>query len=93
MKSRFLVFTVLFTLLFSFSTAAVASEQATPKECIEKCQEAARYLSEEMAKGPDAEKTALAYMNQKEDNRFVWKDSYVWVHYPERRMMDVESDI
>ena len=79
MKRILFVFISIVSMMFLFSTATVASEAATPMECIEKCREASKFLSEEAAKGPDAEKAALAYLNQKEDNRFVWKDSYVWV--------------
>jgi signal transduction histidine kinase len=57
----------------------MAQEKGTPQECIRQCQDAMAYLKAEIAKGPDAEKAALAYMNQKEGNRFVWKDTYVWV--------------
>lgn len=77
-RSQAVIFGII-SLLVMFSTVAVAQEKATPEECIQKCQEAAQFLKEEAAKGPEAEKAALAYMNKKDDNRFVWKDTYVWV--------------
>lgn len=67
------------SLMVLFPTVSNSEEKATPQECIEKCQEAAKFLAGEAAKGPDAEKAALAYLNQQENNRFVWKDTYVWV--------------
>lgn len=79
MKRGLVVILSVVSLLILCSTATIAAETATPEECIQKCQEAAKFLSEETAKGPEAEKTALDYMNKKEDNRFVWKDTYVWV--------------
>ena len=79
MKRSFIALVCVVSMLVLFSTMAIAGQKATPEECIKKCQEAAKYLSEEAAKGPEAEKAALAYLDQKENNRFIWKDTYVWV--------------
>jgi len=79
MKKGQVVILAIISLLVLFSTAAIAEEKATPEECIQKSQEAAQFLKDEVAKGPEAEQAALDYMNKKDDNRFVWKDSYVWV--------------
>lgn len=79
MKRYVIAFLCVLSLMLLGSTATMAQEKATPQECIQKCQEAAKYLAQEVAKGPEAEKAALRYMNQKEKNRFVWKDTYVWV--------------
>ena len=66
-------------LVVGYVSLAAAEEKATPEECIQKAREAADYLSKEVAKGPDAEKAALSFLNQKEGNPYVWKDTYVWV--------------
>lgn len=79
MKKGLAVMFCVVSMLVLLSAAAIAVEKATPEECVQKCQEAANFLSEEAAKGPEAEKAALDYMNKKDDNRFVWKDTYVWV--------------
>jgi cytochrome c len=79
MRKWFNVSVLAVSLMLPFLRVSHAGEQATPQECIQKCQEAAKFLSEEAAKGPEAEKAALASLNQKENNRFVWKDTYVWV--------------
>ncbi len=79
MKRYLIVLFCVMALLVSVSTVSIAEEQATPQEVIQKCQEAAKFLSQEIAKGNEAEKAALAYMNQRGNNRFVWKDTYVWV--------------
>ena len=52
-------------------TSALA-ESATKEECIAKCKEAARLITE---KGMDAAFQEL----QNKDGKFVWKDSYVYV--------------
>lgn len=57
---------------------ADASEKATPGECVEKCRQARDYLSKNAQKGKEALEEALLYMNRK-DNRFTWKDTYVYV--------------
>ncbi len=79
MQRLFGVFILTVSLMGLLVTASSAEEMATPQECIQKTQEAAKFLSEEVAKGPEAEKAALAYLNKQENNRFVWKDTYVWV--------------
>lgn len=79
MRRCLTVFILVVFLMGPFVLASNAEEQGTPQECIQKSQEAAKFLGEEAAKGPEAEKAALAYLNQKENNRFVWKDTYVWV--------------
>mgnify|MGYP001212054224 CR=1 FL=1 len=79
MKRLFSVFILSMSFMIPLVTVSNGAELATPQECIQKCQEAAKFLSEEAAKGPEAEKAALAYMNQQQNNRFVWKDTYVWV--------------
>lgn len=55
-----------------------SAEKATPMECVEKCREARAYLQENAAAGEDALKKAIAYMHQRQ-NRFVWKDTYVYI--------------
>lgn len=79
MKRYLIAFVVAMSFSLFLSTLTIAGEKATPAEVIQKCQEAAEFLSEECAKGPEAEKAALTYMGHKENNRFVWKDTYVWV--------------
>ncbi|RJR33422.1 MAG: calcium:proton antiporter [Desulfobacteraceae bacterium] len=79
MKRMLCTFISTVLLMFPFVTASNSAELATPEEVIQKTQEAAKFLAEEIAKGPEAEKAALAYMNKQENNRFVWKDTYVWV--------------
>ncbi len=69
---------IVFTFLTMISPVS-AQEVSTPQECIKQCRAAAEYLEAEVAKGPEAEKAALEYMNSKDDNRFMWKDTYVWV--------------
>lgn len=79
MKRHLSAFILMVLLMGPLVTVSSAEETATPQECIQKCQEAAKFLAGEAAKGPEAEKAALAYLNQQENNRFVWKDTYVWV--------------
>ncbi len=67
-------------LIFVIGTnLASGAEKANPAECIKMCNHAADYLQNAYTVGKTQGDAALAKMRIKEENRFVWKNSYVFV--------------
>ena len=79
MKSYNFILFIVLALFFSFQEILASDEEANPAECVKMCNQATMYLQNAFSKSQADGEAALEYMGKKEDNRFVWKNSYVFV--------------
>ena len=80
MKHYYSVVFMALVLVLGFGTGMVSGEEkANPAECVKMCNQASEYLQNAYTVSKAQGDAALEKMRKKEGNRFVWKNSYVFV--------------